>query len=239
MTQMLTMVKQEMTLVKSTWICFQNVIMIDILIDQSRDKLRATMCVLKTLLHSTAFDLESKNFLDRLTFLLSMKKGFMLDDAYASDQLDMISKNVAFIGVLTKMHSLVSCHLNDVIPKSKEARRCLKIVVNSLFMDMSVTSLIQDMFSWNVMTLYYSEDVTYNKADLEQRTETLSVLILLYLQALFRTDWNDFLDQYIMKKISSPTNISKKRVFGQVFVRKHFRKLLAVLYITIRFQTFC
>ena len=94
MTQMLTMVKQEMTLVKSTWICFQNVITIDILIDQSRDKLRATMCVLKILLHSTAFDLESKNFLDRLTFLLSMKKGFMLDDAYASDQLGIISKDV-------------------------------------------------------------------------------------------------------------------------------------------------
>ena len=160
MTQMLTMVKQEMTLVKSTWICFQNVIMIDILIDQSRDKLRATMCVLKTLLHSTAFDLESKNFLDRLTFLLSMKKGFMLDDAYASDQLDMISKNVAFIGVLTKMHSLVSCHLNDVIPKSKEARRCLKIVVNSLIMDIPVASSIHDIFSWNVMTPYYSKDVT-------------------------------------------------------------------------------
>ena len=71
----------------------------------------------------------------------------MWDDAYASDQLDMISKNVTLTGVLTEGHGLVACHLNDVMPKSKEARRRLKIIVNSLFMDMPDASSIHDMFS--------------------------------------------------------------------------------------------
>ena len=93
----------------------------------------------------------------------------------------MISKNVTFTCVLTKVHGLVTRHPNDVMQKSKEARRRLKIVVNSLFMDIPDASSIHDIFSWNVMTLYYSEDVTYSKADLEQRTKTLGVSTLLYL----------------------------------------------------------
>lgn len=72
----------------------------------------------------------------------------------------MISKNITFIGVLTKIYGLVVCHPNDVIPKSKEARRRLKHFVNLLFMDMSDASSIQDMFFWDVMTPYYS-DICY------------------------------------------------------------------------------
>ena len=59
------------------------------------------------------------------------------------------------------------------------------------------------MFSWNVMTPYYSEDSIYTKGDLEQHTDAFDVWTLLYLQTLFRTDWNNFLEsyQYMMKKV--------------------------------------
>ena len=50
------------------------------------------------------------------------------------------------------MYGLVVCHPNDVMPKSKEARRRLKNAVNLLFMNMSDASSIQDMFSLDVMT---------------------------------------------------------------------------------------
>ena len=66
--------------------------MIDLLKDQTCDKLRAIIYLLKTLLNSTYFDLERNDIFDRITFLLSMEKGYMWDDAYTSDQLDMISK---------------------------------------------------------------------------------------------------------------------------------------------------
>ena len=48
-------------------------------------------------------------------------------------------------------------------------------------MDMPSAPSIHDMFSWNSMTPYYSEDVTFTKADLEQRTDKIGVLTLLYM----------------------------------------------------------
>ena len=70
-------------------------------------------------------------------------------------------------------------------------------------MNMLGAPSIHDMFSWNVMTPYYSIDITYTKVYLEQRTNEFGVSTLLYLQTIFRTDWNSFLErlyQYMMKK---------------------------------------
>jgi callose synthase len=94
-----------------------------------------------------------------------------------------------------KTYGLVACHPDDVEPKSKEARRRLTFFVNTLFMDMPDAPSIHDMFSWNVLTPYYSEDVTYGKEDLEKRSDALGVSTLLYLQTLYRSDWNNFLEQ--------------------------------------------
>ena len=93
------------------------------------------------------------------------------------------------------MHSLVRCHPDDVMLNFKKARRHLKFFVNSSFMDVPDAPSIRDIFSWNVMTPYYLENVTYIKADLEQRTVVLGVSTLLYLLTLFRTDWNNFLER--------------------------------------------
>ena len=60
-------------------------IMKDLLSDQTRDKLRAMIYLLQQLLHSREFDLEREDFFDRLSFLLSMEKGYMWDDAYLSN----------------------------------------------------------------------------------------------------------------------------------------------------------
>jgi len=62
-------------------------------------------------------------------------------------------------------------------------------------MDMPDAPSIHDMFSWNVLTPYYSEPVTYGKDDLEKRTDALGVTTLLYLQTLYRSDWNNFLER--------------------------------------------
>ena len=55
-------------------------------------------------------------------------------------------------------------------------------------MDMSGALTIHDKFSWNAMTLYYSECVIYTKVDFEQRTDEFGVSTLLYLQTLFLTE---------------------------------------------------
>jgi callose synthase len=170
-------------------------VIIDALRDQIRDKLRNVTHAIKQLLKNTDTDPESRDALDRLTFLGSMENGFFWDDAYASDQLDEISRNTTFKAVLKKMHGLVCMHPDDAEPKSKEARRRLTFFVNSLFMDMPDAPSIHDMFSWNVLTPYYSEDVTYSKGDLEKRSDALGVSTLLYLQTLYRADWNNYLER--------------------------------------------
>ena len=90
--------------------------------------------------------------------------------------------------VLNKVYGLVPCHLDDVMLKSMKTRRRLIVFVNSLFLDMPDAPSICDMFSWNIMTPYYSEDVAYTKVDIEQRTDALGVSMLFYLQTLFQTD---------------------------------------------------
>ena len=108
------------------------------------------------------------------------------------------------------MHGLISAHPDDVEPKSKEAKRRLTFFVNSLFMDIPNSPNMPDMMSWNVMTPFYSEDVTYNKSDLTKTEKTLGVSVLLYLQTLYKADWQHFLER---NKIKDETQIwSKKHV---------------------------
>ncbi len=133
--------------------------------------------------------------MDRLTFALSMENGFFWDDAYASDSLDDMARSDIFKSVVSKLQGLVACHPDEVEPKSKEARRRLTFLVNSLFMDMPNAPSIHDMFSWNVLTPYYKETVTLSKGELETRSDALGVSTMLYLQTLFKADWSNFLER--------------------------------------------
>ena len=61
----------------------------------------------------------------------------------------------------------------------------------------------------------FSEDIIYTKGDLEQRTDVLDVSILLDVQKLFQTDWNNFLEGLSIQDeetIWSKTNIEEARV---------------------------
>lgn len=170
-------------------------IIVDALRDQVRDKFRNLAHNMKGLITNLNADQQSRDVVDRITFLLSMENGFLWDDAYASDQLDEIARNITYKAVLKKTYGLVACHPDEVEPKSAEVRRRLTFFTNTLFMDMPDAPSIHDMFSWNVLTPYYSEPVAYGKDDLEQRTDALGVTTLLYLQTLYRSDWNNFLER--------------------------------------------
>eukprot|EP00531_Pseudo-nitzschia_arenysensis_P008982 CAMPEP_0116126230 /NCGR_PEP_ID=MMETSP0329-20121206/6225_1 /TAXON_ID=697910 /ORGANISM="Pseudo-nitzschia arenysensis, Strain B593" /LENGTH=2134 /DNA_ID=CAMNT_0003620307 /DNA_START=237 /DNA_END=6641 /DNA_ORIENTATION=- len=163
--------------------------------DQVRDKLRNFISAIKSMFKCKSDDPASRDVLDRLTFLASMENGFFWDDAYASDMLDEVSKNSNYKDVLKKLHGLLCMHPDDVEPKSKEVVRRLTFFTNSLFMDMPDAPSIHDMFSWNVLTPYYSETVTYSKGDLESRSDALGVSTMLYLQTLFRDEWTNYLER--------------------------------------------
>ena len=203
----------------------------DALRDQARDKLRAMMGAIKGL--TKDIDAESREALDRVTFLLSMENGFLWDDAYASDQLDNCVKDPLFSKVLTKLYGLVSCHPDEVEPKSKEVRRRLTFFVNSLFMDIPEAPSIKDMYSWNVMTPYYSEDVTYTRGDLEKCSDALGVSTLLYLQTLYKNDWNNFLERHNLKddeKIWTKKIHQETRIWASIRSQTLSRTVAGMMY---------
>eukprot|EP00562_Extubocellulus_spinifer_P006927 CAMPEP_0178517366 /NCGR_PEP_ID=MMETSP0696-20121128/25651_1 /TAXON_ID=265572 /ORGANISM="Extubocellulus spinifer, Strain CCMP396" /LENGTH=2108 /DNA_ID=CAMNT_0020147789 /DNA_START=313 /DNA_END=6639 /DNA_ORIENTATION=+ len=223
----------DLTMQKGKKADSEKAVIIDALRDQARDKFRSFAHALKGLLINPNEDSETRDVLDRITFLLSMENGFLWDDAYASDQLDECARNLAFKEVLTKVHGLVACHPDDAEPKSKEVRRRLTFFVNSLFMDMPDAPSIHDMFSWNVMTPYYSEDVTYTKADLEKRTDALGVSTILYLQTLFRADWDNFLVRNGIKDeeaIYSKKFIDETRVWASLRAQTLTRTVSGMMY---------
>ena len=211
----------------------ENEEIIDALRDQVRDKLRNFTHAMKGLVWHAGEDPESREILDRLTFLGSMENGFFWDDWYASKQLDDASKNSTFKSVLKKMHGLVCMHPDDAEPKSKEVRRRLTFFVNTLFMDMPDAPSIHDMFSWNVLTPYYSEDVTYSKSDLEKRSDALGVSTLLYLQTLYRSDWNNFLERMGIsdeEKIWSSKFIDETRRWASIRAQTLTRTVSGLMY---------
>ena len=57
------------------------VVIIDALRDQTRDKMRGVVQAIKGIHKDVSIDAESKDILDRFTFLLSMENGFLWDDA--------------------------------------------------------------------------------------------------------------------------------------------------------------
>jgi len=204
----------------------------DALRDQVRDHFRAMAYALKGVLNGD-LDSQTSDISDRLTFMLSMENGFLWNDEYASDQLDVLCKDPIFKDVLTKVFGLIACDPNDVEPKSKEARRRLTFFVNSLFMDMPDAPSIHDMFSWNVLTPYYSEPVTYSKSELEQRSDALGVSTLLYLQTLYRSDWNNFLERQGLTdddKIWSKKHVDETRTWASLRAQTLQRTVHGMMY---------
>jgi len=210
---------------------YENVVIADALRDHTRDKCRAFINSLKGIMIGS--DPESKEVMDRLTFSLSMENGFFWDDAYASDALDDMARSDIFKSVLTKLQGLVSCHPDEVEPKSKEARRRLTFFVNSLFMDMPNAPSIHDMFSWNVLTPYYKESVTLNKAELETRTDALGVSTMLYLQTLFKADWANFLERMGLQdeeKVWSKKFVDETRQWASIRAQTLNRTVSGMMY---------
>jgi callose synthase len=224
---------QNITVQKNATQAPVNMEIIDALRDQMRDKLRSLTHTVKNLLKGTTSDSQARDVLDRLTFLGSMENGFFWDDSYASTQLDELCKNTTFKSVLRKMHGLVCMHPDDAEPKSKEARRRLTFFVNTLFMDMPDAPSIHDMFSWNVLTPFYTEDVTYSKSDLEKRSDALGVSTLLYLQTLYRSDWNNFLERMGIEddeKIFSKKYIAETRRWASIRAQTLQRTVDGLMY---------
>ncbi|CEG43044.1 glycosyl family 48 [Plasmopara halstedii] len=143
---------------------------------------------------------ESKSISDRLTWILTQERGFMWDDSYTSEQITLTAFERHTEVVLNHLHGLLTLQKIDAEPQSYDARRRLLFFVNSLFMDMPLAPLLEEMKSWSVMTPFYAEDVVYSRKDLESKQDGLDVHTLLFLQTLYKRDWENFLERVKPKK---------------------------------------
>jgi callose synthase len=198
-------------------------VIIDATRDQVRDKLRNFISSVKSMLKRKSEDPESRDVLDRLTFLASMENGFFWDDAYASDMLDDVCKNSNYKDVLKKLYGLLCMHPDDVEPKSKEVVRRLTFFTNSLFMDMPDAPSIHDMFSWNVLTPYPPRLLRIAR-EISRVVRTLSEFQPCFIFKLFSemsglTTWND--RESKMKKSYGQRSMLKKPGAGLVFDLRH------------------
>ncbi|KAE9037932.1 Callose synthase 7 [Phytophthora rubi] len=143
---------------------------------------------------------ESKGISDRLTWILTQERGFMWDDSYTGEQITLTAFESHTDVVLSHLHGLLTLQKIDAEPQSYDARRRLLFFVNSLFMDMPLAPLLEEMKSWSVMTPFYAEDVLYSRKDLESKQDGLDVHTLLFLQTLYKRDWENFLERVKPKK---------------------------------------
>lgn len=171
---------------------------------QIRDKLRTFLNVAKSALQQVderdPVYAESKGVSDRLTWILTQERGFMWDDDYTGEQVTLTAFERHADVVVKHLHGLLTLQKIDAEPRSYDARRRLLFFVNSLFMDMPMAPLLEEMKSWTVMTPFYGEDVLYSKADLESKQDGLDVHTLLFLQTLYKRDWENFLERVQPKK---------------------------------------
>ncbi|TFJ83846.1 hypothetical protein NSK_004943 [Nannochloropsis salina CCMP1776] len=176
---------------------------LDSLRDKIRDSLRIFLSTVKGIIVPGA-----PNYLlaDVATAITNVLNGpFFWDDYYASEELDRLAESEAksaVMPVLAKLQGLLTLHVGDAEPKSAEARRRLSFFVNSLFMDVPKAPSISDMMSWTVITPFYSEDVLYNRKDLEAANED-GVNTLLYLQTLYKSDWKNFQERLGLRNDST------------------------------------
>ena len=167
----------------------QGALDVDPLRDKVRDTAREFLTACKgMILAGTSFTNVSEAILNILN------GAFFWDNYYASEALDALAAPETMErmqGVLAKLHGLLTLHVSKAEPESAEAKRRLSFFVNSLFMDVPKAPSIQNMMSWTVMTPFYSEDVMYNRKDLEKEN-TDGISTLLYLRTLYKKDWKNF-----------------------------------------------
>lgn len=214
----------------------------DSLKDQVRDKIREDVrSVLMNVKDSLrkggsgkeqSVGTEVQEVLARITFIMSMERGFLWSDVYASSQIDELVKDDRLKRVTAKINGLCKVRQTQIEPVSPEARRRIHFFVNSLFMTMpSVPSMVYSK-EYTCMTPFYSEDVILTRKDLESKNSD-GVSTLLYLQTLYKNDWYHFLERIGCaddQKIWSAKNLQQTRMWASMRAQTLYRTVEGMMF---------
>eukprot|EP00466_Bigelowiella_natans_P015383 jgi/Bigna1/89334/estExt_fgenesh1_pg.C_470088 len=111
-----------------------------------------------------------------------------LDDFLLSPMCDVI---------LNSLYTFLTVS-NEFVPQNTSARRRILFFCNSLFMDIPGAPPIEQMHSLSTLTPFYSEDVLYSKAYLQNKTAQ-GFSVLLYLQTVYPSEWQNFCERMGIK----------------------------------------
>lgn len=198
--------------------------------DAVRDKLRPLFHDLRNML--TSADEKGTEIQGRLSYIMGMAGGFMWDDAYASSRLDALAEDKDCMMILEKLHGLLGVDRRAAEPSSVEARRRLAFFTNSLFMDIPRAPAVGDMMSWTCMTPFYSEDVVYSRADLEQKNDD-GLTTIMYLQALYKSDWRNYMERTGIageQQAMSKTHLEDTRLWASFRAQTLARTVEGIMY---------
>merc|ERR1712228_1035898 len=104
-------------------------------------------------------DPESKECVDILQKILTDKNGFFWHDIEAAQNIHRVLSHHQIDETLQTLYCFLALAEVDAVPMSIEANRRLLFFINSIFMDLPTVSSVRDMFSWSILTPFYSEKV--------------------------------------------------------------------------------
>ena len=197
----------------------------DFVRDRIRDEIRNLLVTLRGALRTADMSLVGQDIADKITFVLSVETGFVCNDLYASMQIDEFFRQGASDAVIHKLSGLLMLRQTQVDLKSFEAKRRLNFFVNSLFMDIPEATTMRFSKEYTCLTPFYSEDVMLSKHDLQQKNSD-GVSTILYLQTLYKTDWNNFLERNRLQDeadIFSDDYIMETRMWASLRAQTLFR----------------
>ena len=208
--------------------------LIDKVRDVIRDDIRALLNALRAALKvKSGITPEGQDVVDRITFILSLETGFIWNDVYASLRIDNFAMDARAKSALNKLHGLLNLRITQVDLKSREAKRRLNFFMNSLFMDIPSVPSSRFTKEYTVMTPFYGEEVLLSKADLEAKNSD-GVSTLLYLQTLYKDDWNNFLErQNILndeQQVWSPKHLQELRCWASLRAQTLFRTVQGMMH---------
>lgn len=207
--------------------------LIDNVREKVKDELKALLKSLRNALktsNSSHADVltASKN----LTFILQLESGFFSNDVYASKNIDIFCKDPCFESALKKLDSLLKLRLTQVELKSHEANRRLNFFLNSLYMDVPQVPGARYCKEYTTITPYYSEDILLTKADLVTMNSD-KVSVILYLQTLYKDDWNNFLERRGINDESTiwqSTHLQELRMWASMRAQTLFRTVEGMMH---------
>lgn len=168
---------------------------------------------------------------DFVVFLQKKTHSFNTYDESATMRLNQLSHFSNIPTMVAKLDGLLNLRATDMELRSSEASRRLNFFLSSVYMYMPEVPESRFCKGFTVMTPYYSEDILLTKENLLTANSD-KITVLLYLQTLFRDEWENFLERLGIKEadIWSSKNILQTRMWASCRAQTLFRTVEGMMY---------